>query len=100
MIKGKIADIYTTYRAMDALLFQVCAKADKGMDIMCDAAVLKIFIAENIQKITTFAMEIHGAYGLSRDYDIERLYRTAISAQAIMGSMDIQRIIASRVVMG
>ncbi|MCP4670716.1 MAG: acyl-CoA dehydrogenase [Desulfobacula sp.] len=99
MIQGKIADIYTTYRAMDALLFQVSAKADKGMDIQCDAAVLKIFIAENIQKITTLAMEIHGAYGLSIEYDIERLYRTAISAQAIMGSMDIQRIIASRFVM-
>lgn len=99
MIQGKIADIYTTYRAMDALLFQVCAKVDKGMDIQCDAAVLKIFIAENIQKITILAMEIHGAYGLSKEYDIERLYRAAISAQAIMGSMDIQRIIASRIVM-
>lgn len=99
MIQGKIANIYTQYRAMEALLYQVCSKADSKKDIMCDSAVLKIFIAQNIQKIVSLAMEIHGAYGLSREYEIERLYRIAISAQAVMGSMDIQQIIASRSVM-
>jgi len=96
MIQGKIANIYTKYRAMEALLYQVCSKADSKKDIMCDSAILKIFIAKNIQKIVSLAMEIHGAYGLSREYEIERLYRIAISAQAVMGSMDIQQIIASR----
>ena len=81
---------------MEALLYQVCSKADSKKDIMCDSAILKIFIAQNIQKIVSLAMEIHGAYGLSREYEIERLYRIAISAQAVMGSMDIQQIIASR----
>ncbi len=99
MIQGKIADIYTDYRALEALLYQVCSKADSGADIIGDAAVIKIFVSKAIQRVTALSMEIHGAYGLSREYDIERLYRCAISAQAVMGSLDIQRIIASRVVM-
>lgn len=99
MIQGKIATMYADYRAMEALLYQVCAKADSNMDIMGDAAVLKIFVARSVQKIVSLAMEIHGAYGLSREYDIERLYRSAISAQAVMGGMDIQQVIASRFVM-
>ena len=46
------------------------------------------------------AMEIHGAYGLSEEYPIANLYRTAIGAQAIMGSLDIQRVIIAKSLLG
>lgn len=99
MLQGKISTMYAYYRAMEALLYQVSSKADSGADIIGDSAVLKLVVARNVRKITALAMEIHGAYGLSTEYEIERLYRAAISAQAVMGSMDIQQVIVSRHVM-
>ncbi|MFH1351942.1 MAG: acyl-CoA dehydrogenase family protein [Pseudomonadota bacterium] len=48
------------------------------------------------KEITLDAMEIHGAYGLSDEYDIGNLYKVAISAQVVMGSLDIQRVIVAK----
>jgi alkylation response protein AidB-like acyl-CoA dehydrogenase len=46
-------------------------------------------------------MEVYGAYGISEDYDVARLYRTAISAQVVMGGvLDVQRVIVARSLLG
>lgn len=81
---------------MNAYLFQVCAKVDRGEEILMEAAMLKILTAGGVKEITAEAMEIHGAYGLSQEYEIGELYKTAISAQVVMGSLDIQRVIIAR----
>jgi len=81
---------------MKAYLFHVCALVDQGKDVAREAAGLKLFVANEIKAITADAMEVHGAYGLSTEYDIARLYQTAIMAQAVMGSLDIQRVIVAK----
>jgi alkylation response protein AidB-like acyl-CoA dehydrogenase len=96
MTQVKLARIMTKVEAMNAYLYQVCAKVDRGEDIFVDAAVVKLLVGDHIREITADAMEIHGAYGLSEEYHIGNLYRTAIGAQAIMGSLDIQRVIVAK----
>jgi alkylation response protein AidB-like acyl-CoA dehydrogenase len=96
MIQYKLASMKSRVEAMNALLFRICAQVDRGEDIFRDAALLKILVATDIKKITADAMEIHGAYGLSREYEIGTLYKAAISAQVVMGSLDIQRVIVAR----
>ncbi|MCF8143009.1 MAG: acyl-CoA dehydrogenase family protein [Deltaproteobacteria bacterium] len=96
MTQVKLANMVTKIEAMKAYLFHVCALADQGKDVFMEAAALKLFVAGEIKGITSDAMEIHGAYGLSREYDIAGLYQTAISAQAVMGSLDIQRVIVAK----
>jgi len=96
MTQVKIARMLTKMEAMKAYLFHVCAMVDQGKDVFMEAAALKLFVAEEIKAITADAMEIHGAYGLSTEYDIAGLYQTAISAQVVMGSLDIQRVIVAK----
>jgi alkylation response protein AidB-like acyl-CoA dehydrogenase len=96
MTQVKLARMLTKTEAMKAYLFHVCAMVDRGQDVFMAAAALKLFVASEIKKITSDAMEIHGAYGLSSEYDIAGLYQTAISAQVVMGSLDIQRVIVAK----
>jgi alkylation response protein AidB-like acyl-CoA dehydrogenase len=96
MTQFKLARMMTKLEALNAYLFHVCAKVDGGEDIFWDAANLKLLVAQAVKAITSDAMEIHGAYGLSEEYEIGRLYRTAISAQVVMGSLDIQRVIVAK----
>jgi alkylation response protein AidB-like acyl-CoA dehydrogenase len=96
MTQFKIARMWTKIEAMKAFLLQVCAKVDRTEEILLDSAALKHLVAGEIKEITSDAMEIHGAYGLSEEYDVAALYKTAISAQVVMGSLDIQRVILAK----
>ena len=96
MTQIKIAQMVPKIEAMKAYLDQVCAKVDRGQDIFVDSAVLKLLVADSIKEIICDAMEIHGAYGLSDEYDVGSLYRAAISAPVVMGSLDIQRVIVAK----
>lgn len=96
MTQKNLADMMVKTEAMKAHLFQVCAKVDQGEDVLMDAAVLKVQVAEGIREIAARAMEVHGAYGLSEEYDVAEIYRKAISAQAVMGGLDIQRVIMAK----
>jgi alkylation response protein AidB-like acyl-CoA dehydrogenase len=100
LTQAKLARMMTKFKAMDAYLYQVCAKVDRGENIFVDAAALKLLVANDIKEITSDAMEIHGAYGLSEEYDVGYLYQTAISAQVVMGSLDIQRVIVAKDMLG
>jgi alkylation response protein AidB-like acyl-CoA dehydrogenase len=100
MTQFKLARMVTKLEAMNAYLYQACSKVDRGADIFVDAAVLKLIVGDQIKEITADAMEIHGAYGLSQEYPIGNLYRTAIGAQVIMGSLDIQRVIIAKSLLG
>jgi len=96
MTQVKLARMLTKTEAMKAYLFHVYALVDQGKDVFMEAAALKLFVAGEIKEITSDAMEIHGAYGLSMEYDIAGLYQKAISAQVVMGSLDIQRVIVAK----
>jgi len=96
MIQVKLAEMATMLAAMNSYLYQTCATMDRGEDILAKSAVLKLMVGENIKKIASDAMEIHGAYGLTEEFDISDLFRTAISAQTVMGSLDVQRVIIAR----
>ena len=96
MTQFKIARMTAQVEAMRSFLFHVSAKYDRGESVFMDSAALKIFVAESARSVTADAMEIHGAYGLSDEFEIGSLYCTAASAPVVMGSLDIQRVIVAR----
>ncbi len=100
LIQGKLGIMAVRLAAMNALLFQTSYKVDQGEKITTDSARLKILVAEDVKQITGLAMEIHGAYGLSTEFDINSLYQHAVSAQVVMGVSDIQRVIVARQLLG
>lgn len=93
MIQAKIAKMAMRLAVMESYLYCVTAKLDRGENIVVDSARLKLLVAEDVKKITADAMEIHGAYGLSDEYEIGSLFKAAIGAQVVMGVSDIQRVI-------
>jgi len=96
MTQWKIARVASRLEAMRAHLLGVSAAVDEGKDVTAEAAALKLVVAEDIRWMTADAMEIHSAYGLSKEYEVFELYQAAACAQAVMGSLDIQRVIVAR----
>ena len=101
MIQYKLARMKTRLEAMKAYLWHVCAKVDRGENISAESATLKLLTGEDVKGITADAMEVHGAYGISEEYDVARLYRNAISSQVVMGGvLDVQRVIIAKSMLG
>jgi alkylation response protein AidB-like acyl-CoA dehydrogenase len=81
---------------MEAHLLWVSSRVDDGLDVLADAAALKLAVAQDLEEIVSLAMEIHGAYGLSTEYEISEIYQASMYAKSVMGSLDIQRVILAR----
>ncbi|RLB39207.1 MAG: hypothetical protein DRH12_11825 [Deltaproteobacteria bacterium] len=96
MTQYKIADMAVNVEGMKALLLVACAEIDKGKNVFKRAAEVKLFVSNQVKRVAALAMEVHGAYGLSMEYEIGLLYSQAIAAQVVMGSMDIQRVIVAK----
>jgi alkylation response protein AidB-like acyl-CoA dehydrogenase len=96
MTQFKLAQMAAKVAAMKAYLFEVSARVDRRENVLQEAASLKLLVAESVKGVTADAMEIHGAYGLNDEYAIGRLYKVAVSAQVVMGSLDIQRVIIAK----
>jgi len=77
-----------TYRAMDL--------QDKGEDSTWQAAMAKGFATEMAIRVTSKAIEIHGALGLMEDYPIERYFRDARSLTIPDGTTEIQKLVVGR----
>lgn len=96
MIQDKLARMASKLSAANAFFLHICARADKGADIFTDAAALKLVIAETIRCVADLSMEIHGAYSLSQDYDIARIYALAAAVPVVMGNLDLQKVIVAQ----
>ncbi len=77
---------YLTYRA-------VCDQ-DKDRPVEVLSAELKIFVTQAIQEVTRMAIQIHGSYGYTRGFKVERLFRIAAHAGVTASSTEINRSIA------
>ena len=86
-MKAKIdACRYLTYRA-------VCDQ-DKERPVEALSAELKIFVTPAIQEVTRMALQIHGSYGYTRRFKVERLFRIAAHAGVTASSTEINKSIA------
>ena len=63
-----------------------------------DAAMAKTFVANQVVDITRLAMDIHGSYGLMKDYKIEKLYREAIFSPQVEGVSHMQDVIIANAI--
>lgn len=95
MTQFNLASMGSKVAASRALMYSVAAKMDKGEDVGAVSSFLKIFSSITAREVATDAVQVHGAYGLSKEYDVERLYREARFNEVILGSNEIQRVIAA-----
>jgi alkylation response protein AidB-like acyl-CoA dehydrogenase len=72
---------------------------DQGRPYTREAAMAKLFATEMAERVCRNAMQIHGGYGYSREYPLERMYRDARLMTIGEGTSEIQRLVISRSVL-
>src|ERR1700748_2888246 len=96
-IQVKLADMETQCAAGRELLYQACAKVDRGdPDIGKYSAMAKLFCSDVAMKVTVEAVQILGGYGYVNEYPVERMMRDAKITQIYEGTNEIQRLVIAR----
>jgi alkylation response protein AidB-like acyl-CoA dehydrogenase len=95
-IQLKLAEMATRARAARLLTLDAAHAFERGERCDMEAGMAKYFASEAALENATEALRIHGAYGYSKEYDVERLYRDAPLLCIGEGTNEMQRIIISR----
>ncbi|MET8152010.1 acyl-CoA dehydrogenase family protein [Actinoplanes sp. NPDC049668] len=95
-IQLKIAEMATQVQAARLLVYWAAARADGGHRVDMEAGMAKAFASEAAASCALTAMQVHGGYGYSKEFVVERLYRDAPLMMIGEGTNDIQRIVIAR----
>jgi butyryl-CoA dehydrogenase len=94
-IQFMLADVSTEIDAARLLVRKAAWKQDTGARFSMDAAIAKLFASEMATRVAHKAMQIHGGYGYSHEYPVERAYRDARITEIYEGTSEIQRLVIS-----
>lgn len=92
----KLADMATKIELARNLLYKACWLKDNDQPYGMESAMAKLYCSEIAREVADEAVQIHGGYGLMKDYDIERFYRDQRLLQIGEGTSEIQRLVISR----
>jgi alkylation response protein AidB-like acyl-CoA dehydrogenase len=95
-IQGLLGDMASSVLAARALTRSLADKVDHGDLSSKEAAALKLFASRTAREVTSNAMQVCGAYGLTADMPLMQLYREAKTGEILGGVAEIQRIIVAR----
>ncbi|PXA85418.1 acyl-CoA dehydrogenase [Caulobacter sp. D4A] len=95
-IQLKLGEMGAKTRASELLVEDAAKAYDRGERVDMEAGMAKYFASETALEVATEAMRIHGAYGYSKEYPIERLFRDAPLMCIGEGTNEMQRIIIAR----
>ena len=94
------ADMHVAIEAARLLTYKAATLKTEGKPFTLDAATAKLFASEAAMKITTKAVQIHGGYGYTKDYPVERMMRDAKITEIYEGTSEIQRVVISGNILG
>jgi butyryl-CoA dehydrogenase len=95
-IQLKLAQMATKIRASELLVLDAARRKDAGERADLEAGMAKLFATETAEEVALESMRIHGGYGYSQEYAVERLYRDAPLLILGEGSNEIQQLIIAR----
>ena len=95
-IQFKLADMATKLEASRLLVRSAAEKFDRGERADVEAGMAKLFASESAFEIATEAMRVHGGYGCTTEFPVERYYRDAPLMIIGEGTNEIQRIVIAR----
>jgi alkylation response protein AidB-like acyl-CoA dehydrogenase len=96
-IANRLADMKTQLEAARLLVYKAAWKLDRGAKTpSIDASIAKLFVSESLVQAALAAVQVHGGYGFSTEYQVERALRDAVGSTIYSGTSEMQRtIIAS-----
>ena len=95
-ISFKLADMATEIEASELLLHKAAYLKNKGEKVTTIGAMAKMYASEASVKIANEAVQIHGGYGYTKDYPVEKFYRDAKLCTIGEGTTEIQKLVISR----
>jgi alkylation response protein AidB-like acyl-CoA dehydrogenase len=95
-IQLKLADMATKIEAARLLLQKAASKKDHGERCDLEAGMAKLFASEMCQEVTLDALRIHGGFGYTKEFNVERYYRDAPFMLVGEGTSEIQRLVIAR----
>ncbi|MEW6242477.1 MAG: acyl-CoA dehydrogenase family protein, partial [Chloroflexota bacterium] len=98
-IQWMLADAATEIEAARTLIYKAAWLKDQGRGFMKEAAMAKLFATEMAERVCRNAIQIHGGYGYSSEYPVERIYRDARLMTIGEGTSEIQRMVIARAVL-
>lgn len=94
-LRWMIADMVTELEAARQLTFCAAAMKDRGEDFTQQASMAKLYASEMVNRVTAKALQLHGGYGYTKEYPVERYYRDARVFTIYEGTSEIQRVVIS-----
>jgi alkylation response protein AidB-like acyl-CoA dehydrogenase len=95
-IQFKLADMKTMIEAARLLVYRAATLKDQGKDVSYEASLAKLYASEAAVKITEQALQIHGGYGFTKDFPVEKFYRDVKLTTIGEGTSEIQRLIIAK----
>jgi butyryl-CoA dehydrogenase len=99
-IRWMIADMAVQIEASRLLTFNAASMKDRGERFTREASMAKLFASETANRSAYQAIQIHGGYGYSKEYPVERYYRDARVLTIYEGTSEVQRIVVANNTIG
>ena len=97
-LRWMIADMATEIEAARLMMLSAAEMKDNGENYTLQASMAKLFASEMVNRITAKAIQIHGGYGFTKEYPVERFYRDARVFTIYEGTSEIQRVVISNLI--
>ncbi len=97
-LQFEIADMETRINASRFLVYNAAWRKSAGLPYGKAAAMAKLYAAETAMYVTTKAVQLHGGYGYTKDYPVERMMRDAKITEIYEGTSEVQRMVISSAV--
>ena len=94
----KLADMALEIECARLLLYKACWLRDNEKPFRKEAAMAKLHCSEVMYRCANHAVQLHGGYGLMKEYDVERFYRDQKLLEIGEGTSEVQRIVISRLI--
>jgi alkylation response protein AidB-like acyl-CoA dehydrogenase len=95
-MEGKIVDMATEIEAARLLVLRAALLKDKGKPYTVEASMAKLFASELSVRAALESIQIHGGYGYTKEYHVERFLRDAKLMTIGEGTSEVQRLVIAR----
>ncbi|NBI07313.1 acyl-CoA dehydrogenase [Senegalia massiliensis] len=92
-LQWMIAEMETKINAARLLVYNAADKKAKGLSYGKEAAMAKLYASEVAMEVTTKAVQLHGGYGYTKDYPVERMMRDAKITEIYEGTSEVQKMV-------
>jgi len=92
-LQFEIADLKTRIDAARLLVYRAADRKERGLPYSEAAAMAKLFAAETAMYVTTKCVQLHGGYGYTKDYPVERMMRDAKITEIYEGTSEVQKMV-------